>query len=346
MNFQSQSAERKELAILRILSDSSRPVGARVIAAHLKEHGFELGERAVRYHLKLLDERGLTFLVGKRDGRVLTDKGLAESKSALVKDKVGFAISKIESLSFRTTFDPAKKAGLVPVNVSFFRREDFDRALKAMRPAFDAGYCTSELVAMASECQQLGDITVPPGKIGLATVCSIIFNGALLKAGIPMDSRFGGILQLRDRLPLRFTELIDYAGCSLDPSTIYIKARMTSVLRACAEGNGEVLANFREIPALCRPLTLRVFDDLKAAGFHGIVIVGETSEPACEMTVGLNKAGIVMLGGLNPVAAAEEAGVPADNHAMSTVVDYQELVLLRDAAIEYHDLVKFWKASS
>ena len=150
MAFESQSVERKEITILKILSDSEEPLGARVIANRLKVYGLELGERAVRYHLKLLDERGLTYLVGKRDGRVLTDKGMAEVKSALVKDKVGFANSKIETLSFRTTFDCEKRSGLVPINVSILSKSDFERALKVIQPVFDAGFCTSDLVAVAS----------------------------------------------------------------------------------------------------------------------------------------------------------------------------------------------------
>lgn len=346
MAFESQGAERKEIAILKILSDSQEPLGARVIGHQLKDYGLELGERAVRYHLKLLDERGLTYLVGQRDGRVLTDKGLEELKSALVKDKVGFAISRIETLSFRSSFDPQKRSGLVPVNVSFFSRADFERALKAMRPIFDAGFCTSDLVAVASEGKRLGEVNVPQGKMGLATVCSIVFNGALLKAGVPMDSRFGGMLQLRNRKPLRFVELIDYAGCSLDPSTIFIKARMTSVRAAVASGDGAVLANFREIPSICRPVANEVIATLKEAGFHGLVIMGETSQPVCELPVGLNKNGLVLLGGLNPVAAAGEEGIESDNLAMSTVLEYEELVKFREAIIDFRDLVKFWQTSS
>jgi len=37
---------------------------------------------------------------------------------------------------------------------------------------------------------------------------------------------------------------------------------------------------------------------------------------------------VILLGGLNPVAAAEEAGIEAENHAMSTVIDYQNLIKL------------------
>jgi len=72
MGFETQDVERKTISILKVLSDSGEPVGSRVIAQRLGRRGVELGERAVRYHLKLMDERGLTRLVGQRDGRVLT----------------------------------------------------------------------------------------------------------------------------------------------------------------------------------------------------------------------------------------------------------------------------------
>ena len=64
MGFETQDVERKEIAILKILSESGDPLGARVIAHHLKDYGFELGERAVRYHLKIVDmEIGLLTLL-------------------------------------------------------------------------------------------------------------------------------------------------------------------------------------------------------------------------------------------------------------------------------------------
>ena len=48
MGFEAQNVERKVLAIMRVLSGSQEPLGARVIAHHLKDYGVELGERAVR----------------------------------------------------------------------------------------------------------------------------------------------------------------------------------------------------------------------------------------------------------------------------------------------------------
>lgn len=324
MGFETHDVERKVLAILKILSGSEESQGARVIAHHLKNQGIELGERAVRYHLKLMDERGLTRLVSQRDGRLLTKKGIDEVKSALVKDKVGFAISKIELLAFRTTFDYRTRSGQIPVNVSLFSEEKFAQALQAMKPAFESGLCVSDLVVAASEGEQLGQFTVPKGKIGLATVCSIVLNGTLLKAGIPMDSRFGGILQMRNHKPLRFVELIQYSGCSLDPSEIFIRAGMTSVREASLEGDGKILANFREIPGLCRPIAEDIIAGLEEARLSGLLMMGDTTESVCEIPIDVNKIGMVLLGGLNPVAAAEEAGIKAENHAMSTVMEYRE----------------------
>lgn len=265
-----------------------------------------------------------------RDGRLITDLGLEELKSALVRDKLGFAISKIELLAFRTNFDYRKCYGSIPVNISLFPKEKFKRALQAMEPAFQEGLCVSDLVAVASEGEQLGELIIPEDKIGLATVCSIVINGALLKAGVPMDSRFAGILQIKNYKPLRFVELIYYTGSSLDPSEVFIRAKMTSVTEVIEKGNGKVLANFREIPALCRPIAEEVVASLKEARLGGLLMMGYTSETVCEIPVELNKIGMILLGGLNPVAAAEEAGIEAENHAMSAVIEYQDLVKFQD----------------
>ncbi len=326
MVFKTQDTDRKIISILKVLSDCQEPVGSRVIARHLKDYGVDLGERAVRYHLKLMDERGLTKFIGRLDGRLITEKGLNEIKSALVKDKVGFAISRIELLAFRTSFDYEKRQGAVPVNVSFFHRDEFGEALRLMRPAFESGLCVSKLVAVARSGQRLGDLIVPADRVGLATVCSIVVNGTLLKAGIPMNSRFGGMLQMQNRQPTRFTEIIYYDGSSLDPSEIFIKAKMTSVREVVLTGNGEILANFREIPAPCRPIADQVVQGLSSAGVGGLILMGNTSGDVCEVSVDLNKIGVILIGGLNPIAAAREAGVEAENRSMSTVMEYKDLV--------------------
>jgi hypothetical protein len=320
-----RGTERKVITILKVLSESSEPLGSTVIARELESRGIHLSERTVRYHLKITDERGFTEPRG-RDGRVLTPEGLAELRSALVPDQVGFVIERIELLAFQTTFDPIRRTGRLPINTSLFLEDRFADALKAMKDAFKAGICVSELVAVASAGEKLGDTVVPEGMVGFATVCSAVVNGVLVKAGVPTDSRFGGVLEMRNSHPRRFVAIITYAGSSLDPSEAYIRARMTRVRDAATTGNGRILANFREIPTAAKPLVERTGAQLRQAGIGGIVRLGEASEPVCQIPVGLNKVGMVLLGGLNPVAAAEEAGVEADNFSESGTIDFERLI--------------------
>lgn len=328
--FNLEDIEKKILLILRILRDSPKPVGARLIARRMQDYGVTLSERGVRYHMKLMDQRGLTRLIGRHDGRAITEQGVEEIAHARVRDKIGLAISRIEILAYRTSLDVDRRRGLVPMNVSFFPKKAFKKALEWMKPAFSAGICVSDLTACAEEGNRLGEVSVPGGYVGFATVCSIVVNGILLKSGIPMDSKFGGILQVRNGQPLRFIELIHYSGSSLDPSEVFIRGRMTSVKEAAGQGEGKILANFREIPVPAMKLVAELIAKLKDAGIGGVLSVGEIGEPICQIPVDMNRVGMILYGGLNPVACARESGIDVENRAMSTVMDYRELRNFRE----------------
>jgi len=321
----SSHTERKIVYILKVLSESSKPLGSITIARELERHGIFLSERAVRYHLRIADERGYTRPLGRK-GRMLTQRGLEELKVALAPEQVGFILDKLELLAFLTTFDPQKQIGKIPINTSLIDKDRFKEALAAMKDAFKAGLCVSELIAVASEGEKLGSVVIPKGKVGLATVCGVIINGVLLKSGIPIKSRFGGVLEIKDSKPRRFIAIINYAGTSLDPSEQYIRARMTSVSQAARKGSGKILANFREIPAPARAIAVEKIAMLKEAGIGGVYILGNTSEPVCQISVGLNRVGMVVLGGLNPVAAAVEAGIAVENIAESGTIDFKQLI--------------------
>jgi repressor of nif and glnA expression len=320
----SSDTERKVVAILKVLSESTDPLGSITIARELERYGIYLSERAIRYHLRITDERGYTQPMG-RGGRMLTPEGMNELRIALAGDQVGFILDKLQLLAFRTTFDPVTRAGLVPVNVSVFERGEFARAVSIMKETFAMGLGVSPLVARADEGEKIGSVIVPHGKIGLATVCSVVINGVLLKAGIPIESRFGGVLELRKRRMSRFVAIINYSGTSLDPSEQYIQAHMTSVRAATLAGEGKILANFRDLPAPARALAEQKIGQLKEAGIGGVYVLGNTSEPICQIPVGLNRVGMVMLGGLNPSAAATEEGVQVENMAESGLIEYSEL---------------------
>lgn len=261
---------------------------------------------------------------------MLTPLGMDELRVALAPEQVGFILQKLELLAFHTAFDPQKLSGRLPINTSLIDKDRFRDALSVMGDVFKAGICVSDMVAVANEGEKLGSVVIPAGKTGLATVCSAVINGVLLKAGVPIASKFGGVLEVREGKPRRFTAIINYAGTSLDPSEQYIRAKMTSVGDAARTGSGMILANFREIPAAARSIVEEKIKRLKEAGITGAYVLGNTSEPVCQIGVGLNRVGLVLLGGLNPVTAAVEAGLDVENTAESGL-------------IEYGDLVSFWK---
>ena len=69
----------------------------------------------------------------------------------------------------------------------------------------------------------------------------------MLKNGIEVNPKYGGILKLEDKEPLYFEDIIAYSGTTIDPMRIFISKKMTRVLDAVNTGSGKLLANFREI---------------------------------------------------------------------------------------------------
>ncbi|MCD4816880.1 MAG: NrpR transcriptional repressor, partial [Methanosarcinales archaeon] len=82
------TTQRLIIGILKTISENNEPIGARLIADKMNERGYSLGERGVRYHLKILDANGFTKRVGY-SGRIITKKGIAEINNALVGDRMG-----------------------------------------------------------------------------------------------------------------------------------------------------------------------------------------------------------------------------------------------------------------
>ena len=322
---ESRQVERKIVAILKVLNDCPAPLGGRVIARRLSDLGIDLGERAVRYHLKLMDQQGLTQSIGRRDGRAITKSGIEELGSALVGDRLGLVTTKMKILAYQSSFDTDKRTGKVPVNVSLFSKDNFSQAVEAMGEVYKAGLYVSDQIAVAYEGENLGETIVPQGKIGLATVGNILILSTLLKAGIPVDHRFGGILQIRNHQPMRFVDLIEYSGSSLDPAEVFVAGKMTSVSRVAREGNGKILASFWELPAVARQEAEMLIKRLELENVRSLVQLGRTGESVCEIPVSPNNVGLILTDGLNPIAAAVEAGIEIVNRTMSGIIDFDKL---------------------
>ena len=320
----SAEVERKLLAMLRALADSEEPMGARAIANKLHAEGIDLSERTVRYHLRLMDERGLTRNLGE-PGRLITDRGREEIEHAGVHGKLGFVISKIDTLAYRSNFDMDTKRGKIILNLSFIPESRFDEALELMRDVFRAGYCMSELVIVRKAGEHVGEVHVPEGMVGFGTVCTVTFNSVLLKRGIPVDSKYAGLLEIYRDKPLRFTHLIAYAGTTVDPTEMFTVGRMTRVRDASLLGQGRILASFREVPAAAEADLKSVLQQYRSNGLSGVLATGKPGQPLLEVPVGMDRIGLAVVAGLTPVAALTESDIPVVNKAMSALVEFSEM---------------------
>lgn len=321
--------------ILQTLNKHEEVVGSAELSKELlSRHGIELSERTVRHYLKLLDQMGMSSVHGKR-GRIITDKGKNELGNAFVSERIKFIISKIDSFSYLTDFDIDTLSGKIILNISFFSEKRLKDAVKVMARVFDSCYVMSRKTTLARGGERIGDIRIPEGYVGLGTVCSITLNGIFLKAGIPVTSRYGGVIEIKDGVPVRFTSLISYEGSSMDPLEILIKSRTANVTGVMARNNGGVLASFREIPVVSLKKAEIVKEKMSRKGIGQNILFGKPNQPLLDVPVGIDKVGMIVVGGLNPVAAAEEAGISTESKAMSTLYEYSRLLTFSKAVINF-----------
>ena len=165
-------SEYRMIEILRVLVNQDKPTGSKVIADELKEKGFNLGERAVRYHMQILDEKGYTEKKGY-SGRVITDLGREKLEKGLIYDQVDFIYSKFEEMIYLTDFSYITQKGNVVVNTSTLYNEE---SINIMKEIFESGLSVSPYVHLKED-----KIT---GEIEITTLCGTTIDGILLNEGI------------------------------------------------------------------------------------------------------------------------------------------------------------------
>ena len=124
--------------------------------------------------------------------------------------------------------------------------------------------------------------------------------------------------------------MISYEGSSLDPLEIFIRSSMTDVQGVTKNNSGKILASFREIPIVCAEKAEELKKKMHAEGIGGIIAIGKPNQNILEIPVSTDKAGIVVVGGLNPIAAVEESGISTKSRAMATLYEYSKLVKFKD----------------
>jgi repressor of nif and glnA expression len=314
--------EKTQTAILKVLNDATSALGASRIRMALLASGMDVQPRTIRFHLLQLDQQGLSEIVTRRKGRVITRKGREELARANVIEKVGVVASKVDNLACQMTFRPDKPEGTVVVNVSLIYPEHLQRALNEMKLIFRQNLAIGTRIVVATAGQLLANSVVPENYVAIGTVCSVSIGGIMLHAGVPVQSRFGGLLEVRNRTPVRFVELIEYRGSTLDPLEVFIQANMTRVRDVMLTGTGILCAGFREVPSVCLEDVRHIEKKMRALGLGGIVELGKPNQPLMGIPVSEGHAGMVVVGGLNPIAALQESGIPVKIKSLAGLEDF------------------------
>lgn len=322
--------EKTRLTILKILGESSRPIGAARIQAALLSSGLELQPRTIRLHLLDLDRAGLTALVSRRTGRMITDRGREELSYANIADKVGLIASQVDNLCYRMSYHPTEGTGTVVINISLIQPEHLSRALNEMKLVFRHNLAISSRIMIAQPGATIAGNIAPPNHICIGTICSVTVSGALLHECIPVKTRFGGLIEVRNRIPIRFVELIEYGGTTLDPLEVFIQANMTRVRDVILTGNGILCAGFREIPTAALDDVKAITRKMRIMGLGGIVELGEPNQPVLGVPVSAGHAGLIVYGGLNPIALLRESGIPVVIKSMAGLEDYSNLKTIEE----------------
>jgi repressor of nif and glnA expression len=321
------TSQRRLIEILRVIDEAKKPIGAKAISERLSSRGYEIGERAVRYNLKILDEFGFTKKHGY-SGRVLTQLGMKELSDALVGDRIGFVNTRIDEYMYRTTFDTGSLDSNVIINTSFIDKADHEATADILRRVVDSGYTVSRRVLYIEEGERIASLEVPDGCLAICTVCSITIDGMLLRCGIPVNTSFAGVVDVQDGNLRVFTDLIAYAGSSLDPMKVFMTRRMTRVNDAVTTGAGKILANVREIPLAAANEGRKLLEQAKAEGIDGLIKIGEPGEPILGCPVGPGKIGIALFAGVNGAVAVEESGIRIRTTPISALVDYSKMTAM------------------
>lgn len=235
---------------------------------------------------------------------------------------------------YEVTFDPQKKSGRIIVNISIVNESDFNEVIGYIRQAVHSGLSVSPYIKIIRPGEKIGNIKIEKGKIGIATACSITIDGVLLKAGIPVKPKFGGVVEIHDGSPLRFTDILTYESTTIDPLDVLMSQELTSVTRMINTGSGKILANLREAPMASRDKIEQVLDSLVEAGFSCILEVGEPNNDVLGIQVGRDKIGIVVIGGTNPMALVQEHGIDINTQEMSVLLDIEEMAHIDELKLE------------
>jgi repressor of nif and glnA expression len=226
-----------------------------------------------------------------------------------------FTLARIENLMQQVSFDPARMKGRIITNTSLVNEEDIEETLAVFFDTIQSGLAVSPMIKLTEDKR----------KIRIKTACSLTLCGILLKCGIPVRPKGGGLIEVVEREPTRFTDMLMYWATTIDPIDVLTVQGLTDIMGMMRTGNGRILGNLQEAPMVARDRIEETLETLASAEFTGVLELGEPNMNVLGVSVERDHVGIALVGGTNLVAAARECGIDVEHESISDLTEISEM---------------------
>ncbi|MCX6668742.1 MAG: DUF128 domain-containing protein [Methanothrix sp.] len=226
-----------------------------------------------------------------------------------------FTLARIENLMQQVSFDPAEMKGRIITNTSQVEKDSLEDTLAVFYDTIQSGLAVSPMIKLVEE----------KDRVKIKTACSLTICGVLLKQGIPVRPKGGGLIEVVKREPARFTDMVMYWATTIDPIDVLTAQGLTDIMGMMQTGDGRVLGNLHEAPMLARDRIEEVLDLLASAEFTGVMELGEPNMNVLGVSVERDHVGIALVGGTNLVAAARECGIEVEHESISDLTEVMEM---------------------
>lgn len=233
---------------------------------------------------------------------------------------LAFALSRIENLMYQVTFDPLRMEGDIITNTTLVDLKMLDATLRIFRDVMESGLSVSPYLKVETQ----------RSRAKIFSACSITVSGVLLKAKVPVRPKGGGVIEVIDRQPVRFTDMLMYWATTIDPIDVLISQELTSVLEMMRTGSGRILGNLQEAPMLAVERIEERLELLAEAGFSGVLDLGEPNMNVLGVSVERDHVGLSLVGGTNIVAAALSHGIVLETESISGLTEIGEMTHIED----------------
>jgi len=106
---------------------------------------------------------------------------------------------------------------------------------------------------------------------------------------------------------------------------VFIRGAMADYTGAVTDSNGCIGASYREVPEDSRDLVVELAAKLETVGLGGFIRIGQPGQPPFDIPASAGRVGVVVIGGLNPVAIFEESGIRVYSRALAGLLEFNRL---------------------